>query len=132
MVVVVVVVAAAAAAVVVLVVAVVVVVVVVLVVVVVVLVAVLVVKVKVIPQYAMKAQREERCIVLPIYNIHNLGARRVNTTPRPHYTKETEPIPITQEPEWVSGPELTGALLFFSFLPSFNLVLVYLFLPSYL
>jgi len=89
-------------------------VVVVVVVVIVVLIAVLTVKVKVIPQYAMKAHREERCTVLPVYNIHKLGARSVNTTPRSHYTKETEPIPIIQEAEWVSGLALTGALLFFS------------------
>ena len=117
MVVVVVVVVVVAVAVIVVVVAVVVLVVVVVVVVVVVeviVVLVVVVKVKVIPQYAVKLQREDRCVVLPLYN---LGARRGNTTPRPHYTKETEPIPIVQEAEW-------GALLFFSFRPSFNLVLV--------
>ena len=96
----------------------------VLVVVVVVVVVVVIVKVKVIPQYVLKAQREDGFIVLPIHNVYNLGARRINPTPRPHYTKETEPIPIIQEAEWVSGPVLTGALLFFSFLPSFNLVLV--------
>jgi hypothetical protein len=91
------------------------------VVVVVVVVVVEEVKVKVIPQYTMTTQRKGRCIVLPIYNP---GARRVNTMPRPDYTKETDPILIVQEVEWVSGPVLTGALFFFSFRPSFNLVFV--------
>jgi len=69
----------------------------------------------------MKAQRKARYLVLPIYN---LGARRVNTTPRTHYTKDKDPISIVQEAEWVSGSVLTIALFFFSFCPSFNLVLV--------
>jgi hypothetical protein len=69
----------------------------------------------------MKAHRKGRCIILPIYN---LGARRVNSTPRPHFTKETDRILIVLEDEWVFGSALTGAFFFFSFRPSFNLVLV--------
>ena len=42
----------------------------------------------------------------------NLGARRelvANFTPRPLYTRESDPVSIVQEAGWVSGPGWIGA-----------------------
>jgi hypothetical protein len=42
----------------------------------------------------------------------NLGTRWgwvVNATPRPLYPRESDPVPILQEPVWAPGPVWTGA-----------------------
>jgi hypothetical protein len=65
-------------------------------------------KVKFDLEQAMKAQRESKGKLL----IFNLGGRWgwvVNTTPRPLYPRERDPVPIVQEAGWNPGPIRTGA-----------------------
>jgi len=54
------------------------------------------------------AQRVGRGIVL---HFHDRGTRRrwvVSSTPRPHFTRGKDPVPILQEAGWVPGPVWTG------------------------
>jgi hypothetical protein len=47
-----------------------------------------------------------------LFSFFNLGARwgwMVNTTPRPLYLGERDPVPTVQEVGWAPGPIWTGA-----------------------
>ena len=54
------------------------------------------------------AQRVGRGIALLF---HDRGTRRgcvVSSTPRPHFTRRKDPVPIVQEAGWAPGPDWTG------------------------
>jgi hypothetical protein len=61
-------------------------------------------------ELAMKAQRWSRGIaLLSLYpRCQWDGGGGVNSTPRPFYPRERDPVPIIQEALWVLGQEWTG------------------------
>jgi hypothetical protein len=52
----------------------------------------------------MKAQRGSRGNLYSFFNLGDRWGWVVNATPRPHYSRERDPLPIEQEAVWAQEP----------------------------